>query len=348
MLVNPDRSTLFFRGGNEGVSMKAAYYRKNGPAREVLEIGDQPVPEAGPGQVLIRMRASGVNPSDVKTRQGQPGREMTGEPRIPHNDGAGIIVAVGADIDPSRMGERVWVHNTGFKRVLGTAAEFVAVEDANAVPLPPQASFEEGACLGVPFLTAYHAVTMDGAPSGKTVLVSGGAGAVGHFAIQIARALGADVIATVSSDRKADMARKAGADFIVNYRTEDVAAAVNERTKGTGADLVVEVDLTTNAHYLGGVIAKNACVAVYGSAKADASLDVRMLRVLLARLHLFNVYELSEQHLSEGRKAATTMLGDGRLSVNIARTFTLDQIADAHEAVESGAVMGNVVITLDG
>lgn len=326
--------------------MKAAFYAKNGPARDVLEVGEMPDPVLGAGQVLVRLHVSGVNPSDTKTRQGQPGRPMDGNPRIPHNDGAGVIEAVGVGVAASRLGERVWVHNTGFKRVLGTAAELLAVEAENAVPLPDNLDFEAGACLGVPLLTAYHGVTAAGPVAGKWVFVSGGAGAVGNFAVRIAKALGARVIASVSGADKAVAALSAGADVVINYRTEDVVAAVAQATAGRGVDHLVEVNIAANAHLFEGILAKGASVAVYGSGESVVPLDTRFMRVRLISLRFFNVYELPAATLDAAKEALLPMLASGQIVPRVAARFTLADIASAHEAVEQGALIGNAVVLI--
>lgn len=326
--------------------MKAAFYSENGAARDVLQVGDRPDPVAGPGEVLVRIRVSGVNPSDIKTRQGQPGRPLEGGARVPHNDGAGEIVAVGDGVDASRIGERVWLHNTGFKRVLGTAAELLAVESDNAVPLPDSLSYAEGACLGVPVLTAYHAVTLAGPVTGKTVLVSGGAGAVGSFAIQIAKALGAAVITTVSGADKAAAAKEAGADTVINYRDQDVAEAIAKATDGRGVDHVVEVNLSANAPLYDGILAKGASVAVYGSNASMVEIDSRMMRIRLGSLHFMNVYELPPETLAAAKDVLSEMLASKRIAPKVAATYTLDDIASAHEAVEQGTLIGNAVVEI--
>src|SRR3954471_20013752 len=201
--------------------MKAVWYERNGPAREVLQCGEIPDPAPGAGEVLVRVHASGVNPYDWKTRSGS--RPMVAARIIPHSDGAGVIEQVGPGVDPSRVGERVWIWNGQWKRPFGTAATYIALPSEQAVQLPDGTPFDAGACLGIPALTAHRAVTIDGSPEGQIVLISGGAGAVGHYAIQMAKLLGAaQVIATVSSAEKAEHARAAGADIIINYRTESV------------------------------------------------------------------------------------------------------------------------------
>jgi NADPH:quinone reductase len=195
--------------------MKAVWYERSGSAREVLQYGELPDPEPGPGDVRVRLHASGVNPSDWKTRSGT--RPMVAPRVIPHSDGAGVIDRVGPGVDPARLGERVWIWNGQWRRAFGTAATLIALPSEHAVRLPDGTSFEAGACLGIPALTAHRAVTIDGLPEGQSVLVAGGAGAVGHYAIQFAKLLGAaQVIATVSSDEKAAHAKAAGADEIIN------------------------------------------------------------------------------------------------------------------------------------
>ena len=228
--------------------MKAAWYETNGSAANVLTVGVMPDPHPGEGEVRVRLHASGVNPSDVKSRAGRP----LSAPRIvPHGDGAGVIDEVGPGVLETRLGERVWIWNGQWKRPFGTAAEFIALPHDQAVALAPGTSFEEGACLGILALTALRAMTVDGAVAGRSVLITGGAGAVGAHAIQFARLLGAaKVITTVSPAEEGDLARALGADAFVNYRTEDVAARVGTLTSGDGADRIVEVDASGNAKLL--------------------------------------------------------------------------------------------------
>ncbi|MGL4280395.1 MAG: NADPH:quinone reductase, partial [Albidovulum sp.] len=184
--------------------MKAVWYEGFGPAEKVLHHGDLPDPAPGPGEVLVRLHASGINPSDVKLRAGMRAGAVMGWPRIvPHSDGAGVIEDVGAGVDPARIGERVWIWNGQWQRPFGTAAEFIALPSEQAVRLPETTSFAEGACFGIPAMTAWFALFADGPIAGKTVLVTGGAGSVGRYACQMARLAGARVIATVSSPEKA-------------------------------------------------------------------------------------------------------------------------------------------------
>ena len=206
-------------------TMRAIRYDRTGPAREVLQLLAVPLPEPGPGEVRVRLQASGVNPSDVKARRApQPRHPLV----TPHSDGAGVVEAVGDGVPAARIGERVWTFNAQWRRPFGTAAECVVLPAALAVPLPEDVSFETGACLGIPALTAWEAVHGEDAMDGETVLVQGGAGAVGHLAVQFAARAGKRVIASVSSSDKAALALSAGASAVVDYRNEDVAARIAE------------------------------------------------------------------------------------------------------------------------
>ena len=211
--------------------MRAAYYEKNGPAREVLHVAEMETPQPGPGEVRVKLATSGVNPSDVKAREGRT-RKIAYPRVIPHSDGAGEIDMVGEGVARSRVGERVWIWNAQWKRAFGTCADYVVLPAALAAPLPAEVSFEAGACLGIPAMTAHHAVAVAGASKGVTVLISGGAGGVGHYAIQFAKARGATVITTVSSEAKAKCAHAAGADHVIDYKRENVAERVSAITSG--------------------------------------------------------------------------------------------------------------------
>ena len=226
--------------------MRAAYYEANGTAREVLRVGEVETPQAGPGQVRVKLATSGVNPSDVKSRAGLT-RKIAWPRVIPHSDGAGVIDQVGDGVVKSRLGERVWVWNGQWKRAFGTAAEYIALPSAQAVKLPERVSFEEGACLGIPAMTAYHAVALAPAEQGTTLLVAGGAGAVSQYVIQFAKAAGATVFTTISSPEKAKAAQAAGADHCIDYKRENVGERVMELTGKRGVDAVIEMDLAANA-----------------------------------------------------------------------------------------------------
>ena len=297
--------------------MKAVWYERNGPAREVLQCGDLPDPVPGTGEVLVRVHASGVNPSDWKTRSGS--RPMVAPRIIPHSDGAGVIERVGPAVDPSRVGERVWIWNGQWKRPFGTAATYIALPSEQAVRLPDGTTFEAGACLGIPALTAHRAVTIDVSPQGQSILVSGGAGAVGHYAIQFARLLGArPIIATVSSDEKAEHAKAAGADEVINYKADAVPDRVREITRGRGVDRIVEVDIAGNAMLVPKIIAQGGLCAAYGSNAAQACFDFGPMILSGAAVRFFIVYELSAAARERGVSDLTRWMEEGRVKHAIA------------------------------
>jgi NADPH:quinone reductase-like Zn-dependent oxidoreductase len=324
-------------------TMHAAWYERTGPAREVLQLGDLPTPAPAPGEVLVRLATSGVNPSDWKARGGS--RPMPGPRVIPHSDGAGTVEAVGEGVPRSRIGERVWLWNAQWKRVDGTAAEYVALPEAQVVRLPDAASFETGACLGIPALTAWRTVQVDGGVAGQSVLVAGGAGAVGHYAIQMARLLGArQVIATASSPAKADHARAAGAEAVIDRHGEDVAARVRDLTGGRGVDRVIEVDLAANAALLPAIVAADGLCVCYGSSRPEVTLPFFPMILSGAAVRFFIVYELPPAARSTGIAQLTAWLEEGRLTHAVGSALPLDGIAAAHEASERGEVIGNIVL----
>jgi NADPH2:quinone reductase len=325
--------------------MRAAYYEKNGAARDVLTVGEVETPAPGPGEVRVRLRTSGVNPSDVKAREGRT--RKIGYPRvIPHSDGAGEIDMVGGGVPAARKGERVWVWNAQWKRPFGTCAEYVVLPAQLAVPLPAGSSFEAGACLGIPAMTAYHAVAVTGADKGKTVLITGGAGGVGHYAIQFAKARGATVITTISSEAKATLARQAGADHVIDYKRENVGERVMAITNKTGVDAVVEMDLAANAKLYPGLLRPRGKVVVYGTGSAEATIPAQPSLVNAITIQFVYVYELTDQERAAAVGAINRMLENKTLINNVALTLPLNEIAAAHEAVEQGKAMGNVVVTI--
>ena len=251
--------------------MRAAYYEKNGPAREVLRVADVETQQPGRGEVRVKLITSGVNPSDVKGRAGTT-RKIAFPRVIPHSDGAGEIERVGEGVPASRVGERVWVWNGQWRRPFGTAATEIVLPAEQAVPLPANISAEAGACLGIPAFTAYQAVELADAKEGATVLVAAGAGAVGHYAIQLAKRRKATVITTVSSPAKAAIARQAGADHTIDYKRENVGERVMAITNKTGVDAVVEMDFSGNAKLMPSVLHPRSKIVVYGNASAEAAI----------------------------------------------------------------------------
>lgn len=329
--------------------MRAAYYEKAGDAAEVLQIGDIARPEPGTGEVLVRIHTSGINPSDVKKRQGKM-PAPTSFPRIvPHSDGAGVVVAVGQGVPATRVGQRVWLWNAQWHRAFGTAAGYCTLPSLQAVDLPNHVGLAEAACLGIPAETGWVAV-MDGQPApGRTVLVHGGAGSVGALAIQIARDAGARVLATVSTDEKADIARVAGAAETINYRTSDVADAVRDLTVGKGVDHIVDVDFGANHSVNAASIAVNGSIAAYSSPSAPVfQMDYYAFAARAARLRFVQVYLLDATERAAAISGLTDLLQRQALSPRIAQRFPLDQIVAAHEAQESGALVGNIILDLNG
>jgi NADPH2:quinone reductase len=324
--------------------MRIAYYEKNGSAAEVLRFGTMDDPRPGPGEVRVKLKASGVNPSDVKTRAGST-RKIAFPRVIPHSDGAGIIDMVGLGVPDRRMGERVWIWNGQWKRPNGTAADYIVLPEAQAVRLPAATSFEAGACLGIPALTAWHAIELAAATAEKTLLVAGGAGAVAHYAIQFAKARGAKVIATVSSAAKAKIARDAGADHTIDYKTENVGERVTALTNKRLVDAVIEVDLSANAALIPAVLRPKGAVVVYGTG-AQAQIPASFCLVNSIRLPFMLVYELSPEERRRAVEGVTKMLEANKLLHNVGATYPLDRIVEAHEAQESGKVAGNIVLTM--
>ncbi len=325
--------------------MRAAFYTEQGSAREVLRTGELPTPDPGPGEVRVRMHTSGVNPSDWKSRRGGAGRRMSAPLIIPHSDGAGEIDAMGAGIS-GRLGERVWVWNGQWKRAYGTAAQHAVVPSAQAVRLPENVGYEVGACLGIPALTAIQAVRLAAIGSETTVLIAGGAGSVAHYAIQLAKLRGARVITTISSDVKAAHARAAGADEAINYRTEDVGERVKALTKGRGVDALIEVDLSANAKLYPAVLAPHSTVVVYGTSGSETALPGHWLLINSITVRFFLVYELSAADRAAGIRELTELLEHERIIHTVARRLPLEAIAEAHEIVERGEVVGNVVLDI--
>jgi NADPH:quinone reductase len=326
--------------------MRAAVYRSTGAAREVLRVEDIPRPDPGPGEVLVRVRASGVNPTDHKTRAGATGRPID-EFQVPHHDGAGVIDAVGAGVDPGRVGERVWMWLAAFGRRWGTAAEWTVVSARQAVPLPDGVSFELGASLGVPALTAHRCLFADGPVAGQAVLVAGGAGAVGHFAIELAKHGGARVASTVSTPEKAELAAKAGADLVVNYRDADavdqIMAFVSAMDR-PAVDRVVEVALGANLQLDLALSGPSTVVVSYAADGKDPVLPVRACMNANVTLRFVLLYGLPAAALDAAVAGVTDALAAGALTELPVHRFPLSEIVEAQEAAERGAV-GKVIVT---
>jgi NADPH:quinone reductase len=337
--------------------MKAVVYSQTG-GPEVLRLVDRPVLEPGLGEVRVAMRVSGVNPTDWKSRSGRRGRQAFPE-IVPNQDGAGVVDAVGDGVDPSRVGERVWLWEAAWQRADGTAQQFVVLPERQAVRLDDGVSFEVGATLGIPALTAHRCLTVSelgprelepGALAGRTVLVAGGAGAVGHAAIQLARWAGARVISTISSDEKAKLAQAAGADDLVNYRSGDAAAEIRSLAPD-GVDLVVEVAPAVNVGLDQAVLGSNGTVAAYASEGGDTlALPVWGSMPRNLRYQFVFVYTVPAAAKDQAVADVSAAAADGAMAVGgdaglPLHRFPLDRTADAHAAVEAGAV-GKVLIDI--
>lgn len=338
--------------------MKAVVYHRTGKPHEVLELVERDKPELGPGQVLVRVAVSGVNPTDCRSRSGQSSGMKFAE-QVPNQDGAGVVEAVADDVTGVRPGQRVWLWETAFDAPSGTAQEYVAVPVRHVMPLPENASFDLGACLGIPALTAHRALTSSergprrlapGALAGAAVLVHGGAGAVGHAAIQLAAWSGATVIATVSSPDKAQLARNAGADHVINYRTEDVVAAISSAAPD-GVNHIVEVNLAANLDTDVKVLAPHGNINVYTYDPGDL-LPIPSLPLLKKNAHISFTYTYTT---SRDRKADALLdvnaaVADAAMGVGVEHGlplhhFELSHAADAHAAVEQG-VVGKALVTV--
>lgn len=328
--------------------MKAVWYEQPGAAADVLQYGEQETPEPQPGEVRVRVHVSGVNPSDTKFRSGWMGLRQPYPLTVPHNDGAGVIDAVGTGVAQTRLGERVWVYEAQRGSAFGTAAEWVTVPAHKAVKMPDTLDYAAGASLGVPAMTAHFLVFSDGPVTGQTVLVHGGAGAVGIYTLQLAKWGGAKtVIATVSSEEKARVARQMGADYTVNYRSQDVVAMVRSQVGKRGCDRITDVALNTNIHANAKLLSRNGVIATYESGDAPTvALPFYDLLYKNATLRTVLVYAMSDAAHQAAIQDLTTMVTAGQLQHCIAQRFALTNAVAAHEAVEQGQRIGKVVLDL--
>ena len=317
------------------------WYERNGHA-DVLIYGEMPDPVPGVGEVRVRVISSGVNPSDWKRRQGLTNKIE--HPRvIPNQDGAGVIDAVGAGVPQSRIGERVWLFESQFGRPFGTGAEYTVQPTGHAVRLPGNTNFDAGAGLGVPAMTAHRCVFADGPVTGKTVLVTGGAGAVGHYAVQQAKLGGATVISTVSSEEKANIALAAGADHTINYRDGETAARIFEMTDGRGVDHIVEVDMAANFPVSQRVLKSSGVLAVYSAWSASGPTVPLKFESTNVTVRMVLVYDMPEPAKTAAINDITTWLEHSKLTPFEGPHFALEQLKDAHLAVE-GSAIGKVIV----
>lgn len=325
--------------------MRAALYRRTGAAADVLSVTEIDTPEPGPGEVRVRITASGVNPTDWKTRTGATGGDPA-EFQVPHQDGAGVVDALGDGVgdgpDGLAVGQHVWLYlAAAWGNRYGTAAEYAVVPAERAVPLPDGASDELGACLGVPAVTAAHCLGDRAALAGATVLVAGGAGAVGHYAIELAKHAGARVVTTVSSEEKAELARAAGADEVVNYRQDGAIDAV--RGFAERVDRIVEVALGANLELDLAVAGAGTVVSVYANEPDDPVIPVRRLMMANAAIRFVLLYGVPVDEIAAAVRWTADAVTDGALTPLPFTRYGLDDVVAAQEAVENSAV-GKVLV----
>lgn len=327
--------------------MKAAWFEKFGPASEVLVMGEQPTPTPAAGEVLVRLATTGVNPSDVKKRAGAFPNLLDDGLVIPHSDGAGVIEAVGEGVSTARVGERVFVYEAQYGRRFGTAAEYVAVASRRAPLLPDTASFAIGACVGIPVMTAHRCVLGDGDVAGQWLLITGGAGRVGFYAIQWAQRHGARVLATASNDDDAALCRELGAEGVVNHRQPGWGAQVRELTRGQPVDRVIDVEFGANLGEVLTCIRTGGTIATYSSTVVpEPSLPFRTMMFMDLSLRLVLVYAMPEAAKASAIAHTQAALSAGQLRHRIARQLPFAEIAHSHEAVEAGGTHGCVVVNV--
>jgi NADPH2:quinone reductase len=333
---------------NNSDSMQATWFEKFGPANEVLTLGEIAKPRVAAGEVLIRMKTTGVNPSDVKKRAGAFPDLLDGGLVVPHSDGAGVIESVGDGVSAQRVGERVWVYQAQFGRRFGSAAQYLAIDASRAAPLPENTSFEIGACLGIPVMTSHRCVFLDGPVKGQTVLITGGAGRVGYYAIQWARQAGARVIATASNDIDKGICESIGAEFVANHRQENWAEAVMSYTGGQKIDRVIDVEFGANLPEVLKLIGTGGTIATYSSTQIkEPKLPFLQMMYLNLSLHLVIVYAMPE----EAKRAAiidiNNKLSNDELQHRVAHVLDFEDIVRSHELIEQGGFGGSVVVRID-
>ena len=326
--------------------MKAVWYTKTGNASDVLQIGELNDPMPVAGEVLVKIKASGINPSDVKIRAGARG-ELQFPRVIPHSDGGGEIVDVGEGVDKNRIGERVWIWNGAFGRADGTCAELISLPEFQAVKINNDVSYESAACMGIPASTAYYGLLANGPIKDKTVLISGGAGAVGFYGIQIAKLSGANVITTISNDEKAEIANNAGADKVINYKNENVLEEIMKYTGNDGVDRILEVEFGGNLPINEKIIKPNGIISAYGSmAEMEPKLPFYNLMFKGVKIDTYLIYAIDQRLRKEIIEGLSKKLNANSLKHMVSQTFSIDDIVEAHEVMESGSIIGNIVIKI--
>jgi len=328
--------------------MKAVWFESFGKAEQVLQFGEQPKPVPASSEVLVRLHSSGVNPSDVKKRAGSFGNLLDDGLVIPHSDGAGVIEAVGSDVPDARIGERVWVYQAQFARRFGTAAEYVALDTLRAATLPDNTSFAVGACLGIPVMTAHRCVFADGDVDGQLVLITGGAGRVGYYAIQLAKLAGARVVATASNESDEQLCLGLGADFVVNHRQADWGNQVLSLTAGEKVHRVIDVQFGSNLPEVLKCVRTGATIATYSSTEiAEPKLPFLQMMYQDLTIRLVIVYAMPEQAKSDAIRDITAALENDTLQHRIAYDLPLQEMARSHKLIEDGGFGGCVTLNID-
>lgn len=328
--------------------MRAAWFETFGPAAEVLQVGDIATPVPGKGEVLVRLQTSGINPSDVKKRAGSFPDLLDEGPVIPNSDGAGVIAAVGEGVAASRIGEPVWIYQAQFARRFGTAAEYIAIDAARAPQLPENVGFDVGACLGIPAMTAHRCVFADGDIAGQTVLITGGAGRVGHYAVQWASRAGADVIATASNEPDAASCRAAGAKHVVDHRSADFAEEVLAATQGQRVDRIIDVEFGANLAVSLRVLRVGGTIATYSSTQVSApKLPFYQMMYQDITLRFVIVYAMPEAAKRAAVSDIELALHEDWLQHRIGRCLGLDDIAIGNELIEQGTIRGAVILNIN-
>ena len=327
--------------------MKAISFAEFGPANQVLKVSEWATPDPGPGEVLVKLRTTGVNPSDVKKRAGGFPNLLDNGAVIPHSDGAGVIEGVGSGVPTSRIGERVFVYQAQYARLHGTAADYVAIDSLRAPGLPDNTAFDVGACVGIPILTAHRCVFADGDVADQWVLVTGGAGRVGYYAIQWAQRAGARVIATASNETDALACREAGAEQIVNHREPGWGRQVVEQLGGSQIDRAIDVEFGANLPELLDCLRTGATIVTYSSTVVpEPSLPFRTMMFMDLTVRMVIVYAMPEKAKAQAVADTQALLVEGGLRHRIAQTLPFAEMARAHEIIEEGSVRGCVVVTL--
>jgi len=327
--------------------MKAVWYTSFGKAGDVLEYGDKEFIDPAPGEVRVRLSASAVNPSDVKKRMGASQALLNQGFVIPNSDGSGVIEAIGEGVDEQRKGERVWVYNGQHRRRMGTSAEFITLPEKQAVFLPDEANFLVGACMGIPAMTAHRCLLADGPVKDKLVLVTGGAGRVGYYAIQLAKYFGAEVIASAGSARSRQHCEEAGADLVVGHPSPATSKTIMEQTNGRKLDRVIDGDFGGNLPFLLEIMGTNGVIASYASAsEPEPKIPFYRMMYLDITLRTVIVYDMPWQAKKDATDDITKMLVKGALKHRIARTYPLSESVLAHEAIEKGDQYGCVLLEI--